>query len=164
MISFLKNAPAIWAPIPLRLIVGYGFMAHGLAKLGRGPEHFADILNALGVPLPYVMSLATIAVEILGGAMILAGAFVSLASIPMAIVLLVAMFTVHWQYGFSSIRLQAITPAGAQFGQPGIECDLLYLACLTALAMGGPGPISVDAYRTNARDDVDVPGRAAGIL
>ena len=27
-----------WAPIPLRLIVGYGFMEHGFAKLGRGSE------------------------------------------------------------------------------------------------------------------------------
>jgi uncharacterized membrane protein YphA (DoxX/SURF4 family) len=30
------------APLPLRLIVGYGFFAHGLAKLERGPEHFAS--------------------------------------------------------------------------------------------------------------------------
>lgn len=152
LINIPRNALANWAPVPLRFIVGYGFMAHGLAKLGRGPEHFADILNALGVPLPYIMSLATIAIEILGGAMILAGAFVSVASIPMAIILIVAMFSVHWQYGFSSIKLQAITPTGAQFGQPGIECDLLYLACLAALALGGPGPISVDAYRMNSKD------------
>jgi len=27
-----------WAPIPLRLIVGYGFMEHGFAKLSKGPE------------------------------------------------------------------------------------------------------------------------------
>ncbi len=131
----------------LRLITGYGFIAHGLAKLGRGPDHFANILNALGVPFPYLMSVATIAIEILGGAMILAGAFVALASIPMAIVLLVAMFSVHWQYGFSSIKLQAITPAGAQFGQPGYETDLLYLACLASLVIGGAGPLSFDAYR-----------------
>ena len=39
-----------WAPIPLRLIVGYGFMAHGFAKLGKGPDAFASILHALGVP------------------------------------------------------------------------------------------------------------------
>ena len=25
-----------WAPIPLRLIVGYGFLVHGVAKLERG--------------------------------------------------------------------------------------------------------------------------------
>jgi len=138
---------ADWAPLPLRLIAGYGFIAHGLAKLGRGPDHFANILDALGVPFPHLMSLATIGIEIIGGAMILAGAFVALASIPMAVVLLVAMFSVHWQYGFSSIKLLAITPAGAQFGQPGYETDLLYLACLAALVMVGAGPLSFDARR-----------------
>ena len=34
---------ASWAPLPLRLIVGLGFMEHGYAKLARGPEVFADI-------------------------------------------------------------------------------------------------------------------------
>jgi putative oxidoreductase len=87
----------------------------------------------------------TISTEILGGACVLLGAPVPLASIPMEIVLLVAIFTVHLQYGFSSIKLDAITPAGAHFGQPGYETDLLYLACIAALVIGGSGPLSVDA-------------------
>jgi len=47
-------------------------------------------------------------------------------------------------YGFSSIKLQAVTAAGAQFGPPGFETDLLYLACLAALVLGGSGPLSID--------------------
>ncbi len=133
-----------WAAVPLRLIVGYGFMAHGLAKWGRGADSFANILDAIGVPAPYLMSWATILVEVFGGLAVLLGAFVPLVSIPMAVVLLVATFTVHLPNGFSSIKLIAVTPAGAQFGQPGFECDLLYLACLAALVMGGPGPLAVD--------------------
>jgi putative oxidoreductase len=43
---------ARWAPLPLRLIVGYGFMAHGYAKLAKCPDTFVDILNAIGVPAP----------------------------------------------------------------------------------------------------------------
>jgi len=39
---------------------------------------------------------------------------VALVSIPMAVVLLVAIFTVHLQYGFSSIKLQMITSSGAR--------------------------------------------------
>ncbi|HEV7138554.1 MAG TPA: hypothetical protein VGN43_18100 [Steroidobacteraceae bacterium] len=58
----------------------------------------------------------------------------------MAIVLLVAIFSVHLPYGFSSIKLLAVTPAGAHFGPPGYETDLLYLACLAALVLGGSGP------------------------
>jgi len=83
-------------------------------------------------------------VEILGGLAVILGAFVKLASLPMAAVLLVAMFTVHLPYGFSSIKLQAVTAAGAQFGPPGYEVDLLYLACLAALVLGGPGPLAID--------------------
>ena len=90
------------------------------------------------------MAWATILVEIFGGLAILLGAFVVLASIPMAAILLVAMFTVHLPYGFSSIKLQAVTAAGAQFGPPGYETDLLYLASLATLAIGGSGPLSID--------------------
>jgi putative oxidoreductase len=138
------DAAARWAPIPLRLIVGYGFMEHGFAKLARGPEHFAAILHAIGVPAPHFMAWTTVLIEILGGLAVILGAFVTLASIPMAVVLLVAIFTVHLPYGFSSITLMAVTAAGAQFGQPGYETDLLYLACLAALVLGGSGPLAVD--------------------
>jgi putative oxidoreductase len=41
------------------------------------------------------MAWSTILVEILGGLAVMLGAFVTLASLPMAAVLLVAMFTVH---------------------------------------------------------------------
>ena len=135
-----------WAPLPLRAIVGCGFMQHGFAKLDRGVDTFAGILHALGTPFPLLLAWATILVEILGGVVILLGAFVALASIPMAISLLVAIFTVHLPYGFSSINLQAVTAQGAQFGPPGYECALLYLACLAALVLGGAGPFSVDHW------------------
>ncbi len=134
-----------WPAIPLRLIVGYGFVAHGYAKLAKGPDRFFAILQALSVPLPHVMGWATIVTEILGGLAVLAGFFVIWASLPMAAVLLVAMFTVHLPYGFSSIKLMAVTGAGPQFGPPGYEVSLLYLACLVALVMGGSGPFSVDS-------------------
>src|SRR5262245_50331699 len=75
-----------WAPIPLRLIVGYGFLAHGLAKLQKGPEHFVDIVQAIGTPIPHFMAWLTILVELLGGLAVLLGAVVPWASIPMAAV------------------------------------------------------------------------------
>jgi putative oxidoreductase len=142
----IEQNPAFarYAPLALRLIVGFGFMQHGYAKLARGPDDFVQIVHALGLPFPELLAWATIAVEILGGATVLLGGFVALASIPMAFVLLVAIFTVHLPNGFSSIKLQAITASGAQFGQPGYETDLLYLACLIALVLGGSGPWSID--------------------
>ena len=135
---------ARWAPILLRLIVGYGFMAHGFAKLSKGPDAFAAILQAIGVPWPGLMSWSTILIELLGGLAVLLGAFVTLVSLPMTAILLVAMFTVHLPYGFSSIKLLSVTSAGAKFGPPGYETNLLYIACLAALVLGGSGPIAID--------------------
>jgi putative oxidoreductase len=132
-----------WAAIPLRLIVGYGFIAHGYSKLVHGPAHFAAILQALGVPAPELMAWVTILTEVVGGVAVLIGAFVPLVSIPMAAVLLTAMFTTQLPNGFLAIKLQAVTAAGAQFGAPGYEVDLLYLACLAALVMGGSGPLAI---------------------
>jgi hypothetical protein len=39
--SGFRTSPARRALIPLRLIVGYGFVPHGFAKQSRGPEAFA---------------------------------------------------------------------------------------------------------------------------
>lgn len=139
-----------WAPVPVRLIVGYGFIAHGYAKVIRGPEHFVQILQALSVPAPHLLGWATILTELVGGFAVLAGALVPLVSVPMAATLLAAMFTVHLPYGFLAIKLQAVTDAGVQFGKPGYEVDLLYLACLASLVLGGSGPLAVDGLLVKA--------------
>jgi len=123
-------------------------MQHGFAKLARGPEDFIHVLHAIGVPAPFLAGWATIVVEVIGGALIFVGALVPLATIPMIFVLLVAILTVHLPNGFSSIKLQSFDAAGAHFGQPGYETDLLYLAGLAALCCGGAGPFSVDGVLT----------------
>jgi putative oxidoreductase len=89
----------------------------------------------------------TIATEIFGGVAILLGVFVSWVSVPGIILMLTAIVTVHLPYGFSSIKLMSFTNGRAQFGPPGYECDLLYIACFLTLAMSRPTPWSVDAYR-----------------
>jgi putative oxidoreductase len=154
---------ARWAPIPLRLIVGYGFMQHGFAKLSRGPDAFATILQAMGVPDTHFMAWLTILVELLGGLAIILGAFVALVSVPMIAVLLVAIFTVHLRYRFSSIKLIAVTAGGAKFGPPGYEVNLLYIACLAALIMGGAGPFAVDGFIRTPGGGPTLRGTYAGI-
>jgi putative oxidoreductase len=138
---------APYAMLPVRLIVGYGFLAHGIAKWSKDPDAFALILHAIGVPAPHLMAWITIVTEVLGGIAILMGAFVTLVSIPTIALLVVAILSVHLPYGFSSIKLMGIADGRAQFGPPGYECDLLYIACLLTLALGAPTPWSVDRYR-----------------
>jgi putative oxidoreductase len=70
-------------------------------------------------------------------------------SLPLAAVLLVAIFTVHLPYGFSSINLMAVTPCGAVFGPVGYETNLLYLAALASLMLGGSGPLAIDGLLKN---------------
>jgi putative oxidoreductase len=133
-----------WALLPLRLVIGYGFMAHGWAKLSRGPAGFARLLEQIGAPLPEATAWASTLTEIFGGLAILAGAFVAAVSVPLIVMMLVAMFTVHLRYGFSAINTIGLTPDGPQFGPPGYEVNLLYIAGLLALILGGAGPLSID--------------------
>jgi len=146
------HIPAQWALVPLRMIVGVGFAAHGYAKLARGPEHFAAILAALGIPSPGPMAWATSLLELGGGIALMLGAFVVPLSVPLALVMAIALFEVHLRYGFSSIRLQGITPAGATFGPIGYELNLLYIAALGALAAGGASPLSLDRWLAARRE------------
>src|SRR5215831_16532588 len=141
------------APLPLRLMIGYGFMAHGWAKLSRGPEGFAKLLEQIGAPLPEVTAWVSTLIEILGGLAILAGAFVAAVSIPLIVMMLVAMFTVHLRYGFIAINTIGLTADGPQFAPPGYEVNLLYIAGLLTLILGGAGPLSVDGLLASRKRD-----------
>jgi putative oxidoreductase len=138
-----------WAPIPLRLIVGYGFIAHGYAKFARGPEAFGVVLHTIGIPFPYLMAWLTSLVEMIGGTAILIGAFVPLVSVPMMVVLLTALVTIHLPYGFFSVKLVEVSATGTKFGTVGYEIILLYMASLVALVFGGAGPFSIDQWRSS---------------
>ncbi len=151
-VTRISSAMQNYAALPLRAIAGGGFIQHGWAKIAKGPDAFAAILQALHVPFPHLSAYLTISVELLGGAALLFGAFIAWVSVPTIIVLLTAMFTVHLPYGFSSIKIKAVVDGRAQFGPPGYECDLLYIACILALVFLNPGPWSIDSYRLRKRN------------
>src|SRR5262245_39583448 len=109
-----------------------------------GPAGFARLLDQIGAPLPEATAWVATLTEVLGGLAILAGAFVAAVSIPLIAMMLVAMFTVHLRYGFSAINTIGVTADGPQFGPPGYEVNLLYIAGLLALILGGAGPFSID--------------------
>jgi putative oxidoreductase len=140
-----------WVPIPIRLILGVGFMVHGWAKWSRGPAAFAELLKQAHVPLPLANAWLVTLLEIFGGLALLMGAFVTITSIPLILSMLGAMFTVNIKFGFSAVNTIGLTPAGPQFGPPGYEINLLYIAGLVVLILGGAGPLSIDALRSRRR-------------
>src|SRR5262245_6275184 len=137
-----------WAPLVLRLVIGIGFMVHGWAKLSRGPSAFAKLLAQIGAPLPEATAWLSTVVELLGGLAIFVGAFVEVVSIPLIVMMLVAMFTVHLKYGFSSVNTIGLTVEGPKFSPPGYEVNLLYIAGLISLILGGAGALSIDSLRS----------------
>src|SRR5262245_66655237 len=84
-----------WAPIPIRIILGVGFMVHGWAKWSRGPAMFAELLKQAHVPLPLANAWLVTLLEIFGGLALLMGAFVTIVSIPLIFSMLGAMLSVY---------------------------------------------------------------------
>jgi putative oxidoreductase len=145
------SLPSRWALVPLRLVVGFGFLAHGWAKWSRGPAGFAKLLAQIGAPLPDLTSWVVTLIEIGGGIALLLGALVAVVSVPLIVSMLVAMFTVQGRFGFSSVNTIGLTPSGPVFGPPGYEINLLYIGALLALALLGPSAWSVDGWACRRR-------------
>ena len=140
-----------WVPVPIRIILGVGFVVHGWAKWSRGPAVFAELLKQAHVPLPLANAWLVTLLEIFGGLALLIGAFVAIVSVPLIVSMLGAMFTVNIKYGFSAVNTIGLTAEGPQLGPPGYEINLLYIAGLLALILGGAGPLSIDALRSRRR-------------
>jgi putative oxidoreductase len=120
-----------WA-LPLRILIGIGFMIHGFPKLtAEGHAGFAGLLQKLSFPAPELMAWVGGIVESFGGIFLVLGLLTAEAAALLIVQMLVAMFKVHLPHGFTA-------------GDGGIEVPFLYVAGLLALFVGGPGPLSVD--------------------
>ena len=116
MFKVPKGAP--WrqcTPLPLRLVIGYGFVAHGWAKLSRGPGGFAKLLEQIGAPLPEATAWVFTFIEDLGGLAIVAGAFVAAVSVPLIVMMLgpLPSFLVEPLQHFANFTRTAYDPARA---------------------------------------------------
>jgi len=143
----MNNNYQRFAPLLLRLVIGYGSMAHGWVKLSRGPAGFERLLAYTHTPFAHLLSWIVPFVEVLGGMAILIGLLVRWVSVPLIITMLTAMFTIQMKYGFSSVNTIGLTPSGPLFGPPGFEINLLYIAGLLSLMITGAGALSVDSLR-----------------
>lgn len=141
----MNSALSKWWPIPLRILVGVGFFSHGFPKLFTAAGHasFTGVLMGLGLPFPDVAAWIVGVVEFFGGLAVLEGAFFSVATGLLIVDMLGAMVAMHLRQGLSPLRIVGISAAGPQLGMPGTEVNLLYVAALLALFIGGAGPLSV---------------------
>ncbi len=134
-----------WA-IPLRIVIGLAFVHHGIPKVFSAQDHqmLQGMLGHMGVPAPTLMAWVVGLVELLGGAALVLGLFTWIASALLTIEMIVAMLLVTGHAGFDAVHVVGMTPRGPVFGLPGMELNLLYIAGLLALFIGGPGPLSID--------------------
>lgn len=101
-----SQALAGLAPLLLRLYLAPVLLQAGFNKL----NHFDDTVAwfgstewGLGLPLPMLLTILAIAAEMLGAVLLLLGLFTRLASIPLMVTMLVAIFAVHWPNGWLAI-------------------------------------------------------------
>ncbi len=68
-----------WAPLPLRLIIGFGFIYHGFPKISaEGHQTFVATLSRIHVPAPGLMAWVAGVVEFVGGIALILGIFVTI--------------------------------------------------------------------------------------
>jgi len=134
-------------------MLGFGMMYHGWPKLfdTQGHQGFEATLRGLGFPAPGPLAWFVGIVEVFGGLAMFVGAFVGVAAALLIVVQLVALFRVHLSSGFNFIHVTGVTDTGAQFGLPGYEVNLLYIAGLAALLLGGAGALSLERMLARRR-------------
>ena len=119
------------APFILRVVTGVIFAMHGYQKFTGGVGKVAGFLDSLGFPIATVFAVILIVAELLGGIALILGLFTRYAAKILAIVAVVALFTVHISKGFF-------------IGQGGYEFILLILAASISVMITGPGKWALD--------------------
>src|SRR2546429_5558421 len=119
----------------LRVVVGGTMFSHGAQKLfgwfgGPGLRGTAGFFESLGWRLPLALAFLAGLAEPSGVAFAL-GLLTPLAALGIAVVMLNAIFVVHWRNGFFN-------------GNGGLEFPLTLATVAVAVAATGPGRFSID--------------------
>jgi putative oxidoreductase len=118
------------APLAARAVVGWVFLWTGWQKLQILPT-MVQRFGEWGIPAPAVMAPFVSGVEFVGGLLLLAGLLTRFATVPLMIVMIVAIASVKWSDVDSLATLL------------GFE-ETSYFVMFAWLAIAGPGPVSLD--------------------
>jgi putative oxidoreductase len=142
-----------YAPLPVRVLLGIGCVHHGWHNVVMADERlaFTWMLSQIGITHPTMALWIISLVSFLGGIALLTGAWVRIVSVPLIINVAAILFLIHMPSGFDFVKLTAVTPEGPQFGMPGYEVSLLYMAGLLSLHLSGAGAYSLDAVRARRK-------------
>ncbi len=125
-----------WGLVILRVVVGLVFAMHGFQKLTQsGISGVAGFFGSIGIPAAMLMAAIVIFVELLGGIALIVGVGTRIVALLLAIIMLVAILTVHLANGFYA-------------SDGGVEFTLTLLAANLFLALAGAGSMSLDARLT----------------
>ena len=137
MITVLYDWPRVvtgwftWLPpLAVRIVVSWVFLWSGWEKLHALPRMIQNF-REWGIPAPELLTPLASGIEFAGGLLLLVGLFTRLASIPMMIVMLVAIASAKWGDVDSLETLL------------GFE-EVSYFVMFGYLAVAGPGPLSLD--------------------
>lgn len=126
--EYLQSASLLFA----RLTVAYGFYDPAIKKLSN-IEGIAGWFSSIGIPFPLFNAYMAGITEILGVILLSLGLFTRFISIPLIVVMLVAIFTVHYSNGFSA-------------GDNGFEIPFYYMLFLLTFLSHGAGKFSLDKF------------------
>ena len=95
-----KTCPSLefiskYSDFGVRIVVGLIFLIAGLSKLMNGAHMFTGMLNNIGFPMPVVFAWLVTIIEIVGGLFLILGLFDKIVASLLAIIMIVALFTVH---------------------------------------------------------------------
>jgi len=113
-----------------RIAVAYGFYDPAMQKWSDIGS-VAGWFGSMGIPFPTLNAYIAASTEILGVVLLTLGLFTRLISLPLIVIMIVAIATVHLSHGFSS-------------GDNGFEIPLYYMLFLALFASFGAGKFSLD--------------------
>jgi putative oxidoreductase len=141
MCTWLLGTNGDWVVAAARTVLGVVFFAHGAQKTlgwfgGAGLRSTAKVFREhLRIPTP--LAVLAVEAEFLGGLGLIVGLLSRVAALGIAVIMIVAILTVHWKFGFF------MSWYGEKQGH-GVEYHILVLALATVVIFKGGGALSVD--------------------